>query len=233
TGAVNVLVDITEQKKTQGALREALLAKDDFLGQVSHELRNPVTQLSGFAEMLRSRWRQLPIETQEEALQEIHSQAVRMRRLMVNMMVLSRVERGMMPDTEPHLIQHLLGETLHEFRRRYPAANVAVQVAADMPPVDTIASTIDQVVWNLLTNANKYGPPDGLISVVAARRDGHVEAVVRDQGPGVPADEMPRLFQPYFRSAATPEHAAGMGLGLSVCRRLLEAQTGAMGARRP
>ncbi|MEO6396858.1 MAG: GAF domain-containing protein, partial [Tepidiformaceae bacterium] len=76
TGAVNVLADITEQKATQEALLEALRGKDDFLGQISHELRNPVTQIAGYAQLLASRWRDLPPETQEESLEGIQAQAI-------------------------------------------------------------------------------------------------------------------------------------------------------------
>jgi PAS domain S-box-containing protein len=231
-GAINVLVDISEQKHTQDALREALRAKDDFLGQISHELRNPVTQLEGFSDLLSRRWESLPAQSLSNALQEVHAQSIRVRRLVENMIALSRFERGVMPGAEPHLLQRLLTATLEEFERRFPNTRLVVEIAPDLPPVETSDSTVDQVVWNLLTNAYKYGPAEGPIHLQAGVAEGWVYIAVRDSGPGVPEEDMGQLFEPYFRSQSTPEHAAGLGLGLSVCKRLMEAQQGQMWARR-
>ncbi len=231
-GAVNVLVDITGLKRAEDAMLEALRAKDDFLGQVSHELRTPLTQLIGNAHILVHRWQALDDETRAESLSEIHIQSQRMQRLIDNMMVLSRIERGMMPETEPQLIQRLLEKTLGEFCQRFPATVVDVRIPPDLPPVETSAATIDQVVWNLLTNAQKYGPAEGPIHVTGRATPEWVELTVRDHGPGVPEADMPRLFEPYFRSNATAEAATGLGLGLSVCRRLLESQRGELWAGR-
>ncbi|MEX0784082.1 MAG: ATP-binding protein [Dehalococcoidia bacterium] len=230
-GAVNVLANITEQKQMQQDLRDALRAKDDFLGQVSHELRTPLTQIGGNSELLRRRWRELDAEALQGSLDEVTSQAARMQRLVENMMILSRFERGMMPVTEPHLVQRLLGETVTEFRDRFRTTAVDLRMAGDLPPVETSASTIDQVIWNLLTNAQKYGPLDGPITVTAAATDGWVEVTVRDRGPGVSEADLEHLFEPYFRAATTPDHPSGLGLGLSVCKRLIEAQRGEIWAR--
>ena len=231
-GAVNVLTDITEQKRTQAELLAVLRGKDDFLGQISHELRNPVTQIVGYSELLAKRFRDLPVETQEDSLQSIHAQAVRLQRLLENMLVLSRLERGVPLASEPHLIQRLVVETLTEFRRRFPAATVEVDIEPGLPPVNVSASTIDQVVWNLLTNAQKYGRPGGVVELRCSFDAGWVEVAVLDDGPGVAADELPKLFQPYFRAEGTPQQTAGLGLGLSVCKRLVEAEQGELSALR-
>jgi PAS domain S-box-containing protein len=231
-GAVNVLVDVSQQKQMQDALELAVRAKDDFLGQVSHELRTPVTQIGGNAELLRRRWTELSADVQLRSIDEIQAQSVRLQRLVENMMLLSRFERGVAPQTEPHLIQRLLHERVREFRRRFPDTVVQVHVAPDLPPVETSASTIDQVVWNLLTNAQKYGPSMGPIVITGRCNGDWVEIAVLDEGEGVPEGDMEHLFEPYFRSPAVPGHTAGLGLGLSVCRRLIEAQHGEMWASR-
>lgn len=233
-GAVNVLVDITELKRTQAELEEAIRAKDDFLGQVSHELRTPITQIAGNADVLRRRWRDISLDDQQASLGEIHNQTRRMQRLIENMMVLSRLERGVTPDTEPHLVQRLIHDCIQQFKERFPATRVELTLPPDLPPVETSASTVDQVIWNLLTNAQKYGPGQGPIEVTACAGEGYVEVRVLDHGPGVPEQDMARIFEPYFRSSNTPEHAAGIGLGLSVCKQLLETQGGELwAARRP
>lgn len=232
TGAVNVLVDITALKLAESGLQEALRAKDDFLGQISHELKNPVTQIGGYSDLILKRKEDLPEADMMEALYEIRVQTARVQRLIENMLVLSRVERGVMPGTEPHLLQRVIQQPIEEFRQRFPRAELIQEIPADLPPVDTSASTIDQVTWNLLTNAQKYGPATGPIVVRAWYTDGEVSVSVRDYGPGIPQEELQRLAEPYFRSSNTAAHAAGLGLGLSVCRRLLSAQNGRLWARR-
>jgi signal transduction histidine kinase len=148
------------------------------------------------------------------------------------MMVLSRFERGVVPDTEPHLVHRLVGQTVAEFRSRFPGTTLDVRLGPGLPPVETNPSTIDQVIWNLLTNAQKYGPTGGPIALDVSRNDGFVEIRVRDKGPGIPAHDLDRIFEPYFRSSSNPEHTAGLGLGLSVCKRLIESQGGEMWAQR-
>jgi signal transduction histidine kinase len=231
-GAVNVLVDITELKNAQDALKVALVAKDDFLGQISHELRNPVLQVVGNVRLLRGRWPQVDIETGHAIIEDLHSASTRIQRLVENMLVLSRFERGMVPDSEPVLLQRVLVDTLDEFRRRFPVTEVQVDIPVDLAPVLTSASTVDQICWNLLTNAQKYGPPSGPIVVQAGPAETGVQLTVRDKGPGVPELEMADLFTPYFRASNTLAYAGGLGLGLSVCRRLMEANGGEMWARR-
>ena len=230
-GAVNVLMDVTDLKESQQKLVEAIRAKDDFLGMVSHELRTPLTQLVGNAHLLMNRWTGLDEQALAESLTEMHVQSQKLHRLVDNMMTLSRLGRGIKLETEPHLVQRLLWRTLKEFKDRFPATELQTDVANDLQPVEVSSSTIDQVLWNLLTNAQKYGPPTGPICVSAYNEDDRVVLAVSDLGPGVPEEEMGRLFEPYFRSSSTAEHAAGLGLGLSVCKRLLETQGAEISAR--
>ena len=163
---------------------------------------------------------------------EMMAQSQRMQRLVDNMLVLSRLERGILPESEPHLIQRLIEPTVAEFVRRYPQAKLQASVRGDLPPVETNPSTIDQVLWNLLTNAHKYGPADGAITLEAKADADRVVVVVRDEGPGVSEGDLERLFQPYFRSANTAEQASGLGLGLSVCKTLVEIHGGEIWAKR-
>jgi signal transduction histidine kinase len=230
-GAVNALVDITEPTTLRKQLEETLLAKDDFLGQVSHELRTPLTQAMGNAQLLDRRWDMLDEDTKRESVHEIVTHSQRMQRLVNNMLVLSRLERGILPQTEPQLLQRLFGATIDEFSMRFPDTALEVEVAPDLPPVSTTADTLDQVLWNLLTNARKYGPRTGPVRLTACAGDNCAEIRVVDDGPGVSPEDLGRLFTPYFRSSATANHAGGLGLGLSVCKTLIEAQGGSIWAK--
>ncbi len=229
-GAVNVLVDITELQQIQAELEEAVRARDDFLGLVSHELRTPLTQLVGNAEILMRRWSDLSPETSQESLDALHFEALRLQRLVENMTVLSRIERGI-ANAEPQLVQRLLVKTVDEFRLRHPDTEIVIRINEPLLPAEVSASTIDQVAWNLLTNARKYGPTGGPIEVDARMKDGYVVVSVRDQGHGVPEQDVEHIFEPYFRSSSTAAANPGLGLGLSVCKRLVEAQGGIMNAR--
>jgi two-component system sensor histidine kinase KdpD len=121
---------------------------------------------------------------------------------------------------------------LDEFSRRHPQTSLRVQIQPDLPPVETTAATVDQVLWNLLTNAQKYGPSEGPIEVAAQHLGEEVTVTVRDCGAGVPEAEVADLFGPYFRSSSTADHAPGLGLGLSVCKVLVESQGGRVWAKR-
>ena len=157
---------------------------------------------------------------------------MRLERLIDNMLVLSRAERGLMGDLEPELVQRLLEATAAEFAKRFPRTVLNLEIASGLPPVESSASTIDQIVWNLLTNAHKYGNPGGPITLSARLHDGQIEVRVQDEGARVSDEDFAKLFSPYFRSSAAADAAGGLGLGLSVCKRLIEAQHGEMWALR-
>jgi K+-sensing histidine kinase KdpD len=231
-GAINVLIDVTAQYEARSELQAALVAKDDFLGLVSHELRTPLTQLLGNASILSRRWKSLSEATLDESFAEMLAQSQRLQRLVDNMLVLSRLERGITPETEPHLVQRLFDPIVEEFGQRFPGSRIEARVSPNLPPVETNAGTIDQVLWNLLTNAQKYGAPNGLITLEAKAAEEHVLVTVSDEGDGVKPDDMDRLFQPYFRSSTSAERTAGLGLGLSVCKTLVEMCGGQIWAKR-
>ena len=210
------------------ALEQSLAAKDEFLGLVSHELRTPLTQILGNAEALLRREASIPADVRRESHEEIHRQGIRLRRIVENMLVLSRLERGRSGELEPSLVQRILPAIVEQFRDQHGWTRVELQVQPGLPPVEINPTAFEQVIWNLLTNAAKYGAPGGPVELEAGAAGGWVAVAVRDHGPGVPEDEIPRIFEPYFRSRTVPPHSSGLGLGLSVCRRLVELQGGEM-----
>jgi two-component system sensor histidine kinase KdpD len=116
------------------------------------------------------------------------------------------------------------------FRAEAPEVEVRLEIDDAMPPVDMHLVTVQQVLTNLLNNARKYGGTD--IGIRVGWRERSVCAAVLDRGPGVADDELARLFTPYFRSSRTAASATGLGLGLAVCQRLVEASGGTMYAER-
>lgn len=230
--------DATREKRAQqereellADLSRALAAKDEFLGLVSHELKTPITTIYGNAEVLRRRGDRLDDQSRAEAITDISQESERLHRIIDNLLVLARLERGQQLASEPVLVHRLAQRLIDEHRHRFPHRQITLQSDGDVGPIAGEPLYIEQVIRNLLSNAEKYSPPDLPIEV-ETRSDGHAVSLrVLDRGPGFPAEEAERIFTPFYRSSATAAHASGVGVGLAVCKRLIEAQQGEMWAR--
>ena len=168
------------------------------------------------------------------ALEDIAAETDRLTRLIENMLVLARVEDDQKGDqkvaVEPVLLQRVLPRQAAEARRRHPAREIVLAMDANMPPVLAQPTYVDQIVYNLITNATKYSRPGTPIEVVARHSGDSVEIVVRDRGEPVDPAELEQFFEPFFRSSRA-RYVSGAGLGLTVCRRLVEAQSGRIWAK--
>jgi len=214
--AVSVFSDITQERAAEDA-REA------FLGVLSHELRTPVTAIYG-GSMLLARHRDQVPATLEPVVDDVAAEALRLLRLVEDLLVIARVERGLpVAAREPLLVQHVLRRVLAEETRRWPGAVFTADIAPSLPPVLGDSGQLEVVVRNLLGNAAKYAA--GGAHVVAVRADGGVRVSVEDDGPGLDLapDQLFRLFQ---RGRAATRRAAGSGIGLFVCRALIEGMGG-------
>jgi len=128
---------------------------------------------------------------------------------------------------EPLLLEHLIPEFVEAFQRRQPGRKVTVDCFSHLPAVLGEPVLLAQTLDNLLTNANKYSPMDEPIEVMAeAAEDGGVAVRVRDHGDGLSDEALSRVFEAFYRVPNARNKASGMGLGLAVCRRVMEAQGG-------
>jgi signal transduction histidine kinase len=213
-------------------LTKANAVKDELLGLVSHELRTPLTTILGMTEVLR---RRLAADVLASgALEDIAAETDRLTRLIENMLVLARVEGDHTGDqkgpVEPVLLQRVLPKQAADARRRHPSREIVLAMDANLPPVLAQPTYVDQIVYNLITNASKYSRPGTPIEVVARADGDSVEIVVRDRGEQMDPAELEQFFEPFFRSSRA-RHVSGAGLGLTVCRRLVEAQSGRIWAK--
>lgn len=224
---LSVGVDIEAQKQTEEGLREAAAAKDEFLGLVSHELRTPLTIIVGNARALR-RFSGLSPEERSASIADIQGEAERLQRLIENMLTLSRVESQTVVLPEPVLLQRAIPGIVAAHAGGRP---VRVVISENLAPVSAEPLYVEQVLQNLLSNAIKYTPPGSEIEVRAGDAGEMVAVSVLDRGPGILPDEIDRVFEPFFRSGRTSSQVSGAGLGLSVCKRLVEAQGGRIWAR--
>lgn len=205
------------------SLEDASRAKDEFLGLISHELRTPATSISGSAKVLRRRGDRLGEETRSELLLAIDEEADRLCSMIENLLLLSRADGSDM--REPMLIRHKIDEVVERFTA---ASNrkTRVEVAPGLPPVVCNADLFEHVLFNLLSNADKYSPREEEIEVTAIAKEDSVVTAVSDRGPGVKPDELDLIFERFYRNPDLALTARGLGLGLTVCRRLVESQGG-------
>lgn len=203
-------------------------AKDDFLATVSHELRTPLTPILGFARMLRSG--QLDASNFERALASIERNAELQSHLIEDILDFARIIAGKLRlDVQPVDPAVVVEAAVDVVRPAAAAKDVRLQVVLDpgAGPVAGDASRLQQVVWNLLTNAVKFTPKGGRVQVRLERIGSHIEITIADSGEGISEDFLPYVFD-RFRQAdnSISRRHGGLGLGLAIVRQLVEMHGG-------
>ncbi len=219
TGAVIAFADITHMKELERQ-------KDDFLSLVSHELRTPLTTIAGNAESLARHGVAFSKEDIEAAHRDIQAEAVRLQQVVENMLALSRVDSQRGAELEPVLLERVVAGAVSDHQRRFPNREMTLDAGGEDCVVDGMPSFVLQVTSNLLSNAEKYGPSSGAIDVTVCREGDMAVTRVFDRGDGVASGETELVFEAFFRANASARRAAGLGLGLAVCKRLIDAQGG-------
>ena len=228
-----VLRDVSERKRIERELRTALRARDDIAGIVSHDLRNPVQairMLSGAilasADGDAGAPRLDPAVAEQVAV--IRHAAEQMDGLIQDLLDAARIEAGQLHvDPRPTDAVRLVTRALEPLEPLVEAKGQRLDFDADtdLPLVMADAPRIEQVLSNLVGNSIKFSPAGGRIAVtVRADGDAAVVVAVRDEGPGIPADQLPHVFDRYWQSARTGRH--GAGLGLPIAKGIVEAHGG-------
>lgn len=212
--------------------RDAEQMRDRFIGVLSHELRTPITAIYGGAQVLLRRWRALDDDARGELVTDVAGEAERLERMVENLLVFARVERGAdVADIGPVLLQRVVPPVVERERISWPAMDIQVEASRDLPPVAADEASISLILRNLVSNAGKYAGPDARVRIsIWMEGDGAVTVRVRDDGPGIAGDDEPNLFRLYYRAGAAA-NAPGSGIGLFVCRALAVAMGGTISAR--
>jgi signal transduction histidine kinase len=206
-------------------LRQALRAKDEFLAVISHELRTPVSVIFGNIELMSNYGDKLGEDDRTAAMADLRRESRRLRRLVENVLALARVEYGAKNEPVPVSLLAVIRQQVDRHSQMYPERSMAARLPEQMPPVVCDELSVELVLGNLLANAEKYSPGDQPIEVVVETSHRHAVVSVRDKGPGVPREDVERIFDPFYRSETSGD-VKGMGIGLAVCKRLLEAYGG-------
>jgi PAS domain S-box-containing protein len=223
---------LAREKAARQEAEEANRLKDEFLATVSHELRTPLTAILGWSNMLLAG--RLKGEAHDHALEIIHRNAQSQNQLISDLLDVSRIISGKLRlDLRTVELPAIIEAAVEATRPAAEAKGVRLTTALDphSGPINGDADRLQQVVWNLLTNAIKFTPEEGEVLVKLESADSRVEITVRDSGIGVPAEFLPHIFE-RFRQAdpGTNRIHGGMGLGLSIVRQLVELHGGTVKA---
>ncbi len=223
TGVVALFSDITE-------IRRVERMKTEFVSTVSHELRTPLTSIKGFiATLLEDREGYFDAETRYEFYQIIDQETDRLRRLIEDLLNLSRIERGVA--LQPHWQKVELSKVIDRVLAIQRSYTDKHQLIADipelLPPIVADEDKVDGILTNLVNNAVKYSPNGGEILVRAIREDNTILISVRDQGIGIPKDKLGKIFEKFERIDTKETRAAGgTGIGLYLVKHLVELHEG-------
>ena len=224
-----VLHDITRQKELEAVRKE-------FVANVSHELKTPITMLKGYAETLCDDDGSMPPAERVQFARTIHRHAERLSAIVDDLLTLSRLESGgtvLQPTWQP--VGPVLSAAAEDFRDSFAASGhgLTLESASDACEVQIDALRFGQVITNLLQNAQKYTPRGSHVRlgsrVLAGGRE--IEVWVSDNGPGIPASDLPRVFERFYRvEKGRSREKGGTGLGLSIVKHIVQLHGGSVNA---
>ncbi len=199
--------------------------RNTLLSAVSHDLRTPLTGITGAASLLVDGNEQLPESARRELAESILDESDRLNRLVANLLDMTRLEAGAIasqPILQP--IEEVVGVTLNRLQRQLRDHPVETHLPPDLPPAKIDGLLIQQVLVNLLDNAAKFAPAGTPIELNAFQREKELVVEVADRGPGIPAGEEQRIFDKFYR--VDGQARTGTGIGLSICRGIIELHHG-------
>ncbi|HEU4987744.1 MAG TPA: ATP-binding protein, partial [Rhizobiaceae bacterium] len=223
---VNLAEDV--DKAERAAEKDRLLSA--LLTSISHDLRTPLASILGAAAGLRT-LSGLSTADREELLSTIQEEAERLNRFIANLLDMTRLESGAIePNMSLLYIGEVVASTMRRAEKMLAGHTVERRIAADLPMVNLDAVLFEQVLFNLLDNAVKYAPANSTIRIEGWRDDDSVYLQVLDEGAGIPEQDLPRIFDKFYRVRKSDTQRAGTGLGLAICRGFVEAMGGSIQA---
>ena len=231
-GASKIARDITAQVELVRKLGEANRIKDEFLAMLSHELRTPLNAVLGYTQMLRSG--QIGDERREQVLDIVERNARLLSQLVSDMLDVSSIVTGKVR-LKPALVDllHVARAAADVVRPAMEAKRLDFKLESDGKPLiaNADADRLQQVFWNLLSNASKFTPEGGRVSMALRRDGGSADITVSDTGIGIAPDFLPHIFERFRQAeAGSRREYGGLGLGLSLVRHFVELHGGSVSA---
>jgi two-component system sensor histidine kinase KdpD len=219
------------------SLRMEVLQRTDelraaLLSSVSHDLRTPLASIKAAASSLQQQDVTWDEETRRSFVQTIEREADRLNRLVGNLLDMSRIEGGALkPEKDWYEITELIADVLARMRPLLKQRQVTTELPPDQPLIEFDYVQMDQVLTNLIENAARYTPPDSPLDVGVQQDDESMLIHVADRGPGIPQADLERVFDKFYRVKQKRQHPMGSGLGLAVCKGIVEAHGGRIWAQ--
>ena len=223
TGALVLFHDITELKKMDQVRR-------DFVANVSHELRTPLSILRGYIETLLDAPK-TPREELTRILRVMERHSDRLELLVEDLLTLAQLESSN-PDLQMGMIDlsSFLRELVRDWEKKLirKHLNIVVDLPTELPPISADRTRMQEALYNLLDNAVKYSRERGEIRLSARQRDGEIELIVSDRGIGIAKEDLPRIFERFYRAdkARSPDKVRGTGLGLAIVKHIAQLHDG-------
>jgi two-component system sensor histidine kinase KdpD len=231
TFANQAALALERARLTEEATRAAVLARSDelksaLLSAVSHDLRTPLASIKASATSLLQEDVEWTPEDRRDLLQAIDEETDRLARIVSNLLDLSRIEAGALrPQRDWNEAEEVIRDTIRRAQLAWDDHPITVKVEPDLPSLLFDYVEIAQVLMNLIENAIKYAPRETTIEVSAWRDEASVAFAVADRGPGIPPDQTARIFDRFHR-VEQRNRPGGLGIGLSICKGLVEAHGG-------
>jgi len=231
-GAVNVLVDISDRKRAEDTLKEADRSKNEFLATLAHELRNPLAPIRAAVKILQLKSEPSPVS--QSALEVIERQTRQMTRLIDDLLDIARVTSNKLELRRERIkLREVVDAAVETSRPLIEQREHKLIVKTPSNPIylDGDMVRLAQVISNLLNNAAKYTDPGGRIWLTATRKENAAVIKIRDTGIGIPAETMPQIFEMFTQAHRTNQSPGGLGIGLTLVKRLVEMHGGTIKAR--
>lgn len=224
---------LANETVVQAARLEGERYREALLSSISHDLRTPLSTITGAVTSLRQLGQHMSEESRDDLLQSIEEESGRMSRFVANLLDMTRIEAGTLAPKRDWVDPTDVVQAAVERTRRYmPERQIETSIATDVPLIQADGVLLGQVLFNLLDNAVKYGGTDP-ISVFVRRGDKEVQISVTDMGKGIPREDLERVFEKFYRRGKPDGRAPGTGLGLSIARGFVEAMGGTIHAESP
>jgi two-component system sensor histidine kinase KdpD len=205
---------------------EAERLRSSLLGSVTHDFQTPLAAIMGSASSLLELKSQLDDKLAQEMLTNIYDEADRLSRLVNNLLNIARLESGSLTlHKELQPLEEVVGAALNRLERKLADRAITISLPADLPMVLLDAALTENVFLNVLENSLKYAPSGSALSIKAILKAGEIEVQVADNGPGFPPEDLERIFERFYRGTVESDRK-GYGLGLSICRAIVEAHGG-------
>lgn len=210
---------------------EADRLRSALLTSISHDLKTPLAGVMGAAGALKELDSSLADDERQELLATVIEESERLNLFIANLLDMTKLETGAIrPNSAPNYVSDIVGTALRRARKTLAKHQVVFDAPADLPMLRVDPVLFEQVLFNLLDNAAKYAPEGSTVRVQAWKESDRVKIAVIDEGPGIPAEDLKKVFDSFYRVERVDRARAGTGLGLSICKGFVESMDGTIEA---